>query len=725
MLDSSGGALPIFVSTFGFRLESEPVDFSTDVWSLFRMQGLGFSANGQEDVLNPGSPAIASVRFHDNTGGSLTFLLRGLPLLFRHSVTTEWNVKRGALFVHAISPVDNDHCLPLAIHVGSKVFMVALARISTSMQMREPEDIQWDANVVKTLALETIDGAHEFLLDPVTGDWTDRHPVTLAVIPVDPNTAIDLVVLSDLPPRTFTLTDIPDHGNRLSSNFLARNFTLDQNLGLDEYLQVHAYSSVLSAFDLDNEVRRNWWSWPGTGPQATPMWIGVLTVLAFLLTGWMNNSSRILSWAPMVSLPLFVIALILVVYGVTLLKTKSTNNFVLRVDRIMRYGAGTGLILAVLYILMCSRFTGGPSARIVIALLALATSIATFRILSTGGKAKVLTPDTRTFLGIQAVIAAMASLVVAIEVRNNALYPRNFMPAISFRAGVGILSLTMLAFIMLTYTLFLSARPAWDGTCARDNFSRYRAKERVEDPTVDGRALAFYRKEYHDTQVCKDDNVRSNIGMFVLLGVLGIWVLQPVLSRLVSRVFLVRPRDNVTAGVYLHDKLETRRVFFSKLLFGFVIFSLVAYIAVPSSGLLERGELYMSICEESRISLDAYAAEFGGSREFNSEKKEAEILTSMTSLECFPPVALAMVTSAMAFLLLWVFALSVSPRRVTTSVNIWPSAIFALLMCFVVYFFAWLEDEKRRMNLLDINPAQYLHAVLAKFAPSNNDQTSG
>ena len=734
LLDAGGAALPIFVSSFGFRLERAPVDYATDVWRKFRMQGVGLEVNRAptEDPLNPVAPALASVRFHENSGGKLTFIMRALPLLFKHSVTTKWNEQVGSIYVHSITPADpaNDG-LPLILHVNLDKHRIGMARVGTAIEMREPGDLEWDGNAVKSLAFETVDRQHEFVLDTTTGDWYDRNPVSLQQVTLSNNTAIDLVVLRDLLGRKAVLPALPAHGTEVFENFETRSFTRGQNFGLEEYNQVHAYNPTMSVFELESEINHNWWAWVETG---VGTWLFVFAALSCLMLGWIapGISRLCMKAGRLLALPVLVVGVVYLVMMYILTWTEIDSAFVLYSDKILYYGGLAVSAVTALYFLLCSRFVGAPPAQFVIAVIVLATATGLARLLKTNGRKQVLTKTVKTQFGVWAATAALACFVIALTLRQNSAYPMDsgYRPSVSFvPGGVGGM-LNLKSVLLLGAVIFMGVYVihGWDRECERAKFVKQRALNRANTPGLSSAASQFYRKEYFETEECQ---VNSQLVLgCVILGAVGlVWIFGPVVSSYMSRLFLSKtsntpaPEDrgpdskdggDVTEEAAKHDNTKLKWLILVGI---YVLLVMVLSKVIPDSKALERGDRFTGVCEDARVSLEQYKYVYDSDFNFDSVAKKDKIIEEMTGLECLPGLHIIFMLTVLAFVLLWITAVTVKERKVEKVVNVWASALFTLVVCLLAYGLAWLHDDDKRIGLLSVNLPKFINQILIKLQP--------
>ncbi len=718
VLDKDGKALPIFVSSFGFRLEEAPVAYDTDVWTRFRKQGLGFSVNAipTEDELNPTERAYASVRFHDNAGAKLTFVMRALPLLFNTDLVTTWNEKSGNIFVHSITPknVERD-ALPLVIHVGTAAYRVGMIRIGTNMKMRVPGDLVWDANTIKSLALETVDNMHEFVLDPGTGNWVDRDPRNPEnESTVNSNTEIDLIVFEDMVSRKGPLSaDVPAHGQPYFTNFSTRAFNRKLNFGLPDYLRIHAYDPVMSVFEMDNEINENWWYWAGTGTEATVMWSGVVIVLVCMFMGWTMRNTRMTQMAGRAAMPVAVIGLLFVVLASIYLATNTESAFVLHGDKLITYGALAVVVASSLYFMLCSRIIAAPPASSIIAIAFLVEAAGMAYMLRLNGRPEVLNQSLRIIMGTQAVVAALACFVLAMDMREISYIPVDHAPAISLTPGVSLFPFSVLFFIFLVVVVFNYTIEGWNKSCSRSNFVRRRAAEAVEK-SKDKETTMFYREEYHDTEAC-DAPTRRLLSIFILLGVVMAWVSGPLITSFASRLFIKDvPGTPKPIGYRLmKPELPYRLI---QLVLVLCLLALVAQKNIEDSKALERGgEQFVSVCEDARDSLHAFNNTYIDNENFDAVNKKAQIVDGMTSMECIPDVTLVLVVLVATILFFWIMALSMKPHMIRDKVNVWSGAFYALFLCIIIYFSAWFYDDDRRLEVLDINFAAYFNKYTRKL----------
>lgn len=198
LVDAEGKSIPMFVSTFSFRLMREPVSFGTDVWSLMcgakalflgwnggrvsdgremeetEMEDRGLAGEGEQGVV-----------FTENRGAHLTFLFRSLPVAFpldagsRFVMETNLPVPSNSsggnkdkvvpgVFEQVVR-AEEGFGLPLAVRLKDEAQWVLEMRMTTRGRMREPGDLFWDASSVLSLAFRT--GSFDLTWDPAGGGW--------------------------------------------------------------------------------------------------------------------------------------------------------------------------------------------------------------------------------------------------------------------------------------------------------------------------------------------------------------------------------------------------------------------------------------------------------------------------------------------------------------------------------------------------------------------------
>ena len=722
VLDKEGKALPIFVSSFGFRLEEEPVAYHTDVWTRFRNQGLGFSVNAASttDDLNPTKRAYSSVRFHDNAGAKITFVMRALPLLFETDLVETWNEKSGDIFIHSLTPKNTEtSALPLVIHVGTSAYRVGMMRIGTNMKMRGPGDLMWDANIIKSLAFETVDNTHEFVLNPTTGAWVDRDPRNPGNESiVNTNTEIDLIVFEDIVARKGPLSaEVPAHGQSYFTNFNTRAFNRKLNFGLPDYLRIHAYDPVMSVYEMDNEIDEGWWYWTGTGPEATWMWVGIVAVLVCMMLGWMMRNIRLVWWANRLAIPLVVLGVVFSILAVFYMGTSIESAFVIHGDKLITYGGLVALVTVSLYYMLCSRVIGVPPASSIIALAFMFESVGMAYMLRANGRPEVLNESVRIVMGIQAIVAALGCFSLAMDMREISYIPVDHNPDISMKPGISLFPFSVLLFFVLTIVLMGYTIDGWSKKCTRDNFVRKRAAEGIER-SEDPEALMFYREEYHETKAC-DIPGRRLLSIVIILVVVLAWVMGPLLTSFISRVFISDvPGDAKREGYQLlkPEFGNSFRLVQLVIVLGFLY--LITAKAIPDSKALERGDEFVSVCEDARSSLSSYNEDYIDDENFDTVKKKNEIMDGMASLECIPGLTLVIVILFSTVGFFWIMALSMKPHMLNTSVNVWSSALYAGFLCLIFYFLAWFYDDTRRLEVLDLNFARLFNYYIGKLYPN-------
>jgi hypothetical protein len=721
VLGPEGVALPIYVSTFAFRLESEPVDFATDVWSRFRIQGLGFNSNtiqnnegdagsvrGKADssAVLSGSDSIAVVHMHMNKGAQLTFLLRAIPSMYSADIKTDWNRKSGATFIQSISMNrPSRDALPLVLVVQDEVYSLSMVRLTTLMELRNPGDLEWDANIVNTIAFKTVDNQHEFLLDPVTGLWTDRHPTTLVLAPTPVNTPIDLVLLSDIPLRSvaFKRDEMPGHGKEEFTDFKTRGNPVSVNLGVNHYLRQHALNPELAVSTIRAAPEQNWWKWY---PTENWFWAAIAGIVITLFIGLMVSMRSVFMAGNLLALCIFGLAILFVVLTVYFRLNKTHTSFVLYGDQILYSGTAAVFAVVSIYYLLSSRLVGAPPISTFIALGFLAQAGLVAYTLSINGRETALTREMTNVFSIQASLAALACLVIVVDLKENiqsAWYP---MPPKVIVNPLSVFLVSTIGLVIVSVPMAMALSNAWQTETERNDFAFDRAMDALEDKagmtkTEDEEKLdLFYRREVDELNQADRSYYSRNVALAVCGLIAVLWVFVPAFSMLAARFPVKQIGPEAEQQYPFLTRNVHRWVFFGQLVAALALLANAAFITVHEAGILTRGAQSGYICETARANLFYYDQVYLDSVQFDAPKKREIILNDFAALQCVPDTLFAVGVALAVFTLLGLFALAVERRRARSEINILRSLIFVLFIGEIIYSVAWLSDEERRIKLL-------------------------
>jgi hypothetical protein len=442
-------------------------------------------------------------------------------------------------------------------------------------------------------------------------------------------------------------------------------------------------------------------------------------VLVCMLVGWMMRNARMTQMAGRAAMPIALIGMLFVVLASIYLATNQESAFVLHGDKLITYGSLAVLVASSLYFMLCSRIIGAPPASSIIAMAFLAEATGMAYMLRLNGRPEVLNQSLRTVMGTQAVVAALACFVLAMDMREISYIPVDHAPAISLALGVSLFPFSVLFFIFLVIVLFNYTIEGWNKSCSRSNFVRRRAAEGIEK-SKNKETTMFYREEYHDTEAC-DAPTRRLLSVFILLVVVMAWVSGPLVTSFADRLFIKDVPGTPEPNGYqlMKPELPYRLI---QLVLVLCLLALVAQKNIEDSKALEQDrEKFVSVCQDARNSLQAFNDTYIDNQNFDAFNKKAQIIDEMTSMECLPVVTLVVVALVSAVLFFWVMALSMKPYMIRDKVNVWSGAFYALFLCIIIYFSAWFYDDDRRLQVLDINFAALFNRYTRKLYSYKND----
>lgn len=249
VVGADGKALNMFVSTFAFRLEDEPVRFADDSLRAFQKEGFGLE-------VNQSSAGVRSIRMVASMGRRLLFVLRALPVLFEEvKFRLTANRERddvGQMFAQEFGCVSGP--LPLEVVVRRAPGIHALVTkvvVRTTVPMRAAGDLDWDSNALMYVDLRLSDG-RTLELSCRNCAWSvimaSGVRATLGDI-----ASVDLVVLSALPRKSYRTpaSALPSEGVPMSTTFQSKRFVNPVNLGLDAYERAHGSNPRLDVDSLE------------------------------------------------------------------------------------------------------------------------------------------------------------------------------------------------------------------------------------------------------------------------------------------------------------------------------------------------------------------------------------------------------------------------------------------------------------------------------------------
>lgn len=216
VIGSDGKTLPIFVNFFGIRLEKEPVALGDDVLGWFKTEGMRMSTNNEERISNLNTP-LASVRFHENKGDEILFMMKTVDQIFtdRFEYVRAMPDDSDGTFIHRLAARDGE-VLPMLLRVADRATPIKALTVSTACDESDPDGMDLVLDVwVRLVTDQTMQ-----LVGPRnTRDWKMMDPVLpeedqYRLVKFTVGDSVDLILLSNNKYNGASLT-IPDHNERM------------------------------------------------------------------------------------------------------------------------------------------------------------------------------------------------------------------------------------------------------------------------------------------------------------------------------------------------------------------------------------------------------------------------------------------------------------------------------------------------------------------------------
>lgn len=216
VIGSDGNTLPIFVNFFGIRLEKETVVLGDDILGRFKTEGLGMQVNKEERASKLNTP-LASVRFHENKGDDILFMMKTVDQIFadRFEYVRAMPDESDGTFIHRLAARDGE-VLPMLLRVADRATPIKALTVSTVCDESDPDGMDLVLDVwVRLVTDQTMQ-----LVGPRnTRDWKMMDPVVpeeeqYRLVKFTVGDSVDLILLSNNKYEGSSLV-IPDHNERM------------------------------------------------------------------------------------------------------------------------------------------------------------------------------------------------------------------------------------------------------------------------------------------------------------------------------------------------------------------------------------------------------------------------------------------------------------------------------------------------------------------------------
>ena len=287
---SDGKPLPIFVNFFGLRLENEPVSIFDDVVPRFQNEGMGMHVNDSV-LVSPAKKSIASVRFHENKGAMLFFILRSMSQLFSDKlyIVMDTPDERDGTFAHKLYPIDDNDVLPVVAHIGDQMVPVKYISVSTNVDDNAIEDQVMVVDIwIKLVTDQTLQ-----LTGPrAVRDWKIIDPKGVddkKLVKFIAADDVDLVLLTDM--GLGIPKNVPPHGTLYHTMFENNKYYSGVSYDKDFYNISQALAPEKTFSNL-SIVRSDELEMDGIGDKVSyaQIWTGLVLVMS-LLGGFFKPAS--------------------------------------------------------------------------------------------------------------------------------------------------------------------------------------------------------------------------------------------------------------------------------------------------------------------------------------------------------------------------------------------------------------------------------------------------
>lgn len=662
--DSDGLPLPLYVADFTLRVEHTVTTSASDVRTRFAGIPSRFDSNTRP-FSHLRAPPVRALVLVANGGADLQFLFRALPLALP-AVQATWNQKDEAAGVHVHSLLD----APLELVISGTVFPVTLARIATNTVMREPKDLQPDANAVRTVAFAT-EGDHEFVLDATTGRWTDRKPSTGREVPLPIDSMIDLRV------NLGGGGTVVEQGKAFFKRFVAPGFGRPISLGGGDYEALRALNARSSVDNLGTQQELR----PLITKQAPEELVIYATLLLFFCValGAIPGVRRFFARAKRLFIPPLLLAasamlFYLAYHAFHKKEIPNTADVVLKVCAVV---AVTGVVVQ----LLSGSHVMGQTW---IAILGMFFAFQTCALLRSP---KGFNGAARSAIGVAAALGAFSCLTLALAFRFK-----------GFEGDQGRVQTplllnwpTIVSLFVINVTMTKLVRKYWDRSFERSRYLQEEAEDKLFTPLTP--AAKVYYNSQRQTAKIMDQRDGFGIGVALVFGLILKWAFSPVFYHALSRKMKVVPRALSRAAPELLDR-SSFAVQFVKIVLTMLIVKHIFGVIVPTLDLMKGGT---KKCDQARAALSFFNETLAGDPRCDTNEKKIQILDGMVSMRCYNPVN-ASNTLLICFLFfagMCAFATTLHP-----SILVGQSG-FGIFCVFLVYLCGLIASERRSENIME------------------------
>lgn len=375
---NDGETLPIFVNFVGLRLEKSPVVHDDQVWERFAMEGLGMEVNNKK------TDALASVRFHENKGSDVFFIMETIAEL--HSENIDFNKgvldERDNTYVHKLHPGNNGEVLPLIVHLGDQIVPVKAVTISgaaETMDLDEP-------NMIYDIWIRLVTNQVLQLTGPrATRDWKMADPPVSEeqkkkLVKFTVGDPIDLVLLDSA--NSVMSVDMPEHGKPYYTQFKIKSYTNGISYNVDWYNKMQISIPERPIYDMSLNPKQSVdWTKFGEYEFYAYVWPVVVAIAIIIGSVW-QVSSNVAKIARNTGILLKILSLLSTLFVVYMLYTNKkelgvTINYIIPVCGVVTV---TTMILA----LVMNSAIGVPPTRFVVTFMVSVAAICVYYLIFDG-----------------------------------------------------------------------------------------------------------------------------------------------------------------------------------------------------------------------------------------------------------------------------------------------------------------------------------------------------
>ena len=290
---NDGKPLPIFVNFFGLRLEKEPVSIFDNVIPRFQNEGMGMHVN-DSILVSPANKSLASVRFHENKGGALFFILHSMSRLFSDKLFMAMDIpdERDGTFAHKLYPIDEGSVLPIVAHIGDQMVPIKYISVSTNVDDNAIEDQVMVVDIwVKLITDQTLQ-----LTGPrAVRDWKiidPAHAKESDLVKFIAADNVDLVLLTRM--GGAIPQSVPEHGLLYHTMFKNDKYYSGVSYDMDFYNIAQSLAPEKTFSNL-SIVRADELQWSEIGDKVSYAQIWACIVFVASLMGFFFKSSSFVS----------------------------------------------------------------------------------------------------------------------------------------------------------------------------------------------------------------------------------------------------------------------------------------------------------------------------------------------------------------------------------------------------------------------------------------------